>query len=324
MNPKSLYTTLYKMVCFLCLGFMLSACGNRPPSIEQVEANLDSPSGTIDQSTIGNAYNTYTQGQSTLQMDSLSNYGKIPGLLVAGPAKAPDLSQKLRHANLPDHVIQKILPHLPIGNDYALRHNADHNQEWSTARQAQTAENKCVSGNALATGLTGTYTLTIDLDCTGEGTGKIVISLKSQNTGGKASLEGEMALQNVCGKSNRCVNGALTYRLNFQGDSSSSAGKMVMGLYFVATANGQTAEVKQGLRISFNSGNRSGAIEALVYYKDTDGKEANVVFELAASGQSVEFVAKGQNGSFRCQTSDGGVTGTCTAESGGDKVTWSR
>lgn len=310
----------------LCVISLLSACGEAPPKLEDVEAQLTTPTGTIDANLTKSTYLGYTRGQVALKNPSLSKYGQLPQFLeVEGAAtKVADHKTFLIRSGIPAQAAEILLPYLPINNDHS-RKEIDLGGNFGRKSQSQFA-GLCVSGDLLGFAAIGTgrgsAEVAIDLGCTGEGKGRIVIRFTVDAALGSGFMRFDILFQNVCNNAGDCVDGAMLYRMNIQGTTTGASGDILMSMALRATtASGETAFVKQGLRIAFDASKKAGNLEILVFLKDAEGKEVSAVLQIQAQAGTASFSIRGANGSFSCSTQDSGKSGSCES-SKGDKITW--
>ena len=313
----------------LCTALVLGACGQAPPPLEQVEAELNAPTGTLNAKLVGQSYRTYTEGQVALQFEALSKYGQIPKFLeVTSDGKAhkvDTMETTLQKAGLPANITKLLLPYLPVQNDYRIKEHLYNNKDLSTITQEQILGLNCISGNAQGFGGGASFEGSIDLACFGEGSGRITVRGKAEGGNNSGQLSYEILLQNVCDRQGNCVDGGIRYRTYGASVGGFGQGSYLMSLYFRVKANGQEAEVKQGMRIAVDGAKQAGQVEVLTFLRDeTTGREVSVVMSLEVQGTTASFSIRGANGTFSCQTQDAGVTGSCTATNGEDSITWSR
>ncbi|MCB9639157.1 MAG: hypothetical protein H6727_09715 [Myxococcales bacterium] len=310
----------------VCALWVLGACGQAPPPLEQVESDLKSPSGTVSGPMISASYNGYLKGQVALKLDALNKYGQLPQFLEIEDGQAPkvaSMQEYLTRSGIPAAAVKAMMPYLPVNNDYSLR-KISKNGELGTISQPQLTIG-CYSGDVIgfaniANGK-GSAELSIDLGCLKEGSGRVVLRFVAEGSSAGGKVRFEVFLQNVCDTAGNCVDGGMIYNAMV----GSGAADMLMSMYFKAkTAEGETAEVKQGMRISADASKRAGKLEVLTYARDVDGKEYSIVMGLQAQGDLASFTIRGNNGEFSCSTSDAGKTGSCTATNGADSVTWTR
>lgn len=313
-----------------CALWILGACGQAPPPLEQVESDLKAPSAKISGPMIQTSYDGYMKGQVALKIDALNKYGNMPKFLEIENGQAPkvlSVQEYLTRSGLPAAAVKAVMPYLPVQNDYSLR-STTYKGDLATTLQPQFTVG-CVSGDIAGLaglgGGKGTIEIVVDLGCLKEGSGRVVIRMTGDATNQTVQARVEVYLQNVCDLAGNCVDGGMIWKAGFSTNGQGASGDVLMSMYFKAkTANGETAEVKQGMRVSADSAQKAGKIEVLAYARDVDGKEYSVVMGLQAQGDLASFSIRGANGEFSCSTSDGGKTGSCTATSGNDTVTWSR
>ncbi|MCK6509193.1 hypothetical protein L6R29_04385 [Myxococcota bacterium] len=313
-----------------CALWILGACGQAPPPLEKVEADLKAPSAQISGPMIQTSYDGYMKGQVALKLDALNKYGSMPKFLEIENGQAPkvlSLQDYLTRSGVPAAAVKAVMPYLPVQNDYTLR-STSYKGDLATTLQPQFTIG-CVSGDIAGLagigGGKGSVEITVDLGCLKEGSGRVVIRMIADATSQNAQARVEVYLQNVCDLAGNCVDGAMLWKANVLIGGKGASGDMLMSMYFKAkTASGESAEVKQGMRVSADSTLKAGKLEVLAYARDTEGKEYSVVMGLQAQGDLASFSIRGANGEFTCSTSDGGKTGSCTATSGNDTVTWSR
>ncbi len=324
--------TILQLILMGCFGLSLSACGG-PPPIAEIESSLNSPSATLNGDIIKASFLDYTKGQLAVKMPGLSKYGKMVSFLTVNDPNAKSavpMKRYLVQSGIPTKMTELLAPYLPLNNDLSLRKSMFKNKsKFGVIRQALPVSFKadCVQSflglNLMGKG--GTFRYIIDLACQGVGSGQIELKAKAVSNGDDAKLRFEIRFFNACNKGNHCVNGSLIYKFEGSSSEAGASGRMLVSMRLqVSVGSGKSVDIKQGMRISFNTAQRAGKLEIVVYAKDSKGREGTVVLGLQASGDQSSFSARGSNGSVVCKTSDRGQTGKCFADAaqGSVKYSW--
>lgn len=310
----------FSSLCLLAVAAVgLVACG--PPSLKEIESELTSPSATLDAKLIPAGYNSYTNGMVAVNTKVLGEHGKMVNFLRVGKkhkSNVVPMKDHLIQAGIPTKVVDQIMPYLPVKNDMTLKKEYTQNGEYGVLRQALPTG---VCFNGRLTGLNGSFALEVDLDCLKIGTGSIYINAISD-----ANLLGldkditfklEVRFNNACDVDNNCIDGDMHYKVGALvgfGVSGAQLKLMLSMKLRVTPANGETVEVKQGVRVSFSTDTKTQKVEVVTYVRDEEKRERTLVLEVSASRELGTFAVRGKNGRYICSTSDRGVSGSCYAE----------
>jgi hypothetical protein len=313
-------------------GILASSCGHAPPSFAEAESNLNSPTGTVDKNTTVTAWGDYQNGQKSLEMPGLK-YGNMPKFMRSQRNGTIPFHEYLNQAGIPGSLLYAMAPYLPLKNDYSLQ-----NIEMETGENAGLRIKQidipdvgglaCVKFSGNASG-GGSGEITIDLGCTKEGSGQIIIRVQAQGGAGSGEIVSQIFFNNACDNQGNCVNGAMQFKVlasvsgnvrcidqpGFRCGEGQTKSMVLFTMKMTVKSGGETVDVKQAMRILMDASAAGAAmsLEVLVWIQDTTGAEASVVIvmkaKISAGESSASFSVVGKNGSFECTTK--GKSGEC-------------
>lgn len=294
------------------------ACG--PPSLGEIEKHLNNPSAELKPQLIALGFKSYDRGDVAVNMPSMGKHGKmISYLKVADGRKKAIVPMKdyLVQSGVPSGIAQRLMPYLPVNNDFTFRKKYVEQGELGTLKQALPLD-KCIDGSVGI--LNGSFSISVDLNCAGEGSGRIrIVAAAEGGWGGAAQGLFRMSIhfQNACNTRGDCIDGSMVYKVGssvreFKVNGSEVKLMLSMDLN-MKDSSGNKVRVKQGIRVSYAlSKGQAGTVEVLTYIRDEEGKEHTLVLEFSASAKRGTFYVRGANGRrYSCHTSNRGLTGRC-------------
>lgn len=308
----SLRALLLSLVGLFSLSIV--ACG--PPPLEDIEKHLDQPPATVDLKLAAKSYLSYDRGVLATKLPGMSDHGKVVSFLVSGERKTSvvPMQDYLVQSGVPGIVAERLLPYLPVKNDFTLRKRYQSTGEFSTLEQSL-PEGECVK--VALTGLDGSFRVSIDLGCAGEGSGRISIDAEAvlaNLIAKEASFKLRVAFANACDKSGNCVDGAMLYKVGASATATSASAKMLMSMALRVTRSGaEELFVKQGIRVSYDGDaiSQNARLDVVAYVKDDEKREQVVVLSISNKLGLGFFEVRGKGGVYICQTNDRGQSGSC-------------
>lgn len=324
------------------LSLGLAACGGGGPSVSQVKADFESPSGKTSSKEGVIAVTTQQDASGA----ALALAGGVPGVGLTAEGKYRGFQS------------------LNIRNNFEPHARALYASLQGRAQRAQTADDtfdaagavnfaSCFTdlGQQLQSNASGgasagsaSASITVDLGtCTGgdmTGTLTVDVTIEAEQSGAGISFSYKVsyAFANVCetGGEKVCLDGTIAMEASGKfsessfTSSSSGAGNLdiltAWDLKGSWTEGGaaKTAALKGGLRTVFSadsSGGGSAALEYLFYVSTPEGEEWSYVLRIRADSTGAgSLEIEGSDGSIRCTVNSDG-SGSCTATEGGGTAT---
>lgn len=278
----------------------LAACGSKTPSIDQVKADFESPSGsTKSKQSVAGAYAKQNSSGPATSFAAGGFAGGGFGLTQAGPG-----------AFTRQNVVNPLLSYIrarALGVKY---------QGLSEAQDSSCFDQSNVSGSGSADGTSGSVSYSVDLGaCSGGAlTGQLTVDAEFEldQAAGILHYEVEQTMDQVCStEPASCVDGTMTMEmdLNFNDLTGQGASNLVAGWFFTITEDGKTYETKGGMRLDADSASGATKFEYLVYVKDENGQEVSLVISFEDDGMG--------NSSLKITGSDGSISCTANADGSG-------
>ena len=312
------------VAAFGFLLVMMSACGGRP-TFDDVGTHIDNPTGTVNASSTGKAWNSYYAGNTGATSQAGGSYVTLPQGLTLGKNGALTLRAYLEKAGVPTSIMPHVTTYLPLTNklDYRPVQFVQPKGSALTPKDFPVGIPGCLS----VSGNENSGYVSLNLGCVGKNgeSGWLTIRYRGWENGKGTAAQGEVELifDNVCDGKGSCIKGELGVRAQAT-DNGNFKASMTMAYYMKVTTPDLTVEGKGGLRAFVDEAGKRAKLEVVAFYKGPK-KEESLVMIFAAQGDKAAFSIKGSNGTFTCSTSDAGVTGSCNATNkAGEKFSWSR
>ena len=272
----------------LSLALGAYACGGGDPDIDQIKADFNSPSGSVNDQTGVIAANGKREasggvlGLTGASGQSLTATGKVQGLAQLNTQRF--LDKRFRR-----------LYYLAEGRQpSALSVDGDNFgcDNTQAAMEAQAELERDLLSSILTSGgkrISGSASYSVDLaECAADLSGNVKITMNFEITETSLKMQVKQVLSNVCESTgaNACVNGTLL------ADASAESGQMDLNsLEFITGWNlnaewddegvRQTAKTEGGVRLAAD--NEQFSIEYLVYCADSAGNRVSYVLRIAGS-----------------------------------------
>ncbi len=306
------------------------ACGGSDPDIEQIKADFNSPSGSVNDQTGVIAANGKREasggvlGLTGASGQALTATGKVQGLAQLNPQRL--LDQRFRRIYYLAEG-RKLSALSVDGDDFGCDNSAaamaaQQDLENDLARSLIFSGGRKISANA---------SYSVDLsECAADLSGNVKFTLKVEITQSKVQMQVKQVLSNVCESSgaNACVDGTLLADATAEGGQAElSSLQFVTGWNLDASWDDegvrQTAKTEGGVRLAATDDEFS--IEYLVYCADSSGNRVSYILRIAGSEMDgLRLEMEGTDGKLSCtvKTTGEGVCMGTDASGNSFEVNW--
>ena len=288
----------------LCASALFVGCGTDGVDLDQVQEDFDNPSGsTQDQDALISAADKLEGTTTGLETAFVNPFGGGFGLTAQRTNIARFHPQRLAHPLLRWAYARVGISRQFLGED-----------DIGECINDQILSG--VSGNVTPSGGEASFDVTIDLgDCTSDASGSISMSGSMELTENSLRMDLEYTYDEVCITigNQACIDGTVVAEMNSDSLLGGSI-DMIMGWNFAASwkddsSKSRSIDTKGGLRIQADK--NQGALEYLVYVRNSAGDEVSYVLRIAANAEGASITIKGNDGEVSCNfLADG--SGSCS------------